>query len=158
MDKLIKLKRPGMGVGDSRELSASFDLPAFDLYGRRHEVETAEARVRVTRLAEGLHLDVEVNCGLTTSCDRTLEPTKLVVTFGDSEFLSGPNDPELYVEDWELNVSRYAREALPSEVPMQVFCSGTKPLETDSQEDEIDPRWRDLGDLFASGARTQQNR
>jgi uncharacterized metal-binding protein YceD (DUF177 family) len=87
-----------------------------------------------------------------------LEPTKLVVTFGDSEFLSGPNDPELYVEDWELNVSRYAREALPSEVPMQVFCPGTKPLETDSQEDEIDPRWRDLGDLFASGARTQQNR
>jgi uncharacterized protein len=158
MDKLIKLKRPGMGVGDSRELSASFDLPAFDLYGRRHEVETAEARVWVTRLAEGLHLDFEVTCSLTTSCDRTLEPTELDVTFGDSEFLSGPNDPELYVEDWELNVSRYAREALPSEVPMQVFCPGTKPVESDASEDEIDPRWRDLGDLFASGSGTQQNR
>lgn len=158
MDKLIKLKRPGMGVGDSRELSASFDLPAFDLYGRGHEVETAEARVWVTRLAEGLHLDFEVTCSLTTSCDRTLEPTELDVTFGDSEFLSGPNDPELYVEDWELNVSRYAREALPSEVPMQVFCLGTEPVEIDSQEDEIDPRWRDLGDLFASGSGTQRNR
>ena len=147
-----------MGVGDSRELSASFDLPAFDLYGRRHEVGTAEARVRVSRLAEGLHLDFEVSCRLTTSCDRTLELTELEISFSDSEFLSGPNDPELYVEDWELNVSRYAREALPSEVPMQVFCAGTEPMETDSQEDEIDPRWRDLGDLFASGSSTQQNR
>ena len=147
-----------MGVGDSRELSATFDLPTLDLYGRRHEVETAEARVRVTRLSEGLHLDFEVTCSLTTSCDRTLEPTELEVTFGDSEFLSGPNDSELYVEDWELNVSRYTREALPSEVPMQVFCPGTEPVETDSKEDEIDPRWRDLGDLFASGPGTQQNR
>ncbi|MCA1716141.1 MAG: DUF177 domain-containing protein [Actinobacteria bacterium] len=158
MDKLIKLKRPGMGVGDSRELSAALDLPAFDLYGRRHEVETAEARVRVTRLAEGLHLDFEVTCKLMTNCDRTLEPTELEVTFGDSGFLSGPNDPELYVEDWEFNVSRYAREALPSEVPMQVFCPGTEPVEPDSREDGIDPRWQELGDLFASGSSTQQNR
>ncbi len=157
MNKLIKLRRPGMGVGDSRELSASFDLQPFDLYGRRHEVEAAEARIRVTRLAEGLHLDFEVTCKLTTSCDRTLEPTELEVTFGDSEFLSGPNDLELYVEDWELNVSRYAREALPSEVPLQVFCPGTEPVKPESREEEIDPRWRGLGDLFASGTRTQQN-
>ena len=158
MDELIKLKRPGMGVGDSRELTASFDLSPFDLYGRRHEVEVAEARVRVTRLAEGLHLDLEVDCEITTSCDRTLEPTRLSVGFGESEFLSGPSDPELYVEDWELNISRYAREALPSEVPMQVFCPGTEPVEQDAREDEIDPRWRGLGDLFASGSRVQQNR
>ena len=158
MDKLIKLRRPGMGVGDSRELSASFDLQPFELYGRRHEVETAEARVRMTRLAEGLHLDFEVTCKLMTSCDRTLEPTALEVAFGDSEFLSGPNDPELYVEDWEFNVSRYAREALPSEVPMQVFCPGTESVEPDSQEGGIDPRWRDLGELFVSGSSTEQNR
>ena len=147
-----------MGVGDSRELTASFDLPVFDLYGRRHEVEAAEARVRVTRLAEGLHLDLKVDCEITTSCDRTLEPTRLSVGFSESWFLPGPNDPDLYVEDWELNVSRYAREALPSEVPMQVFCPGTERVEQDTQEDEIDPRWRGLGGLFASGSGAQQNR
>ncbi len=157
MDVLIKLKRPGMGVGDSRELSASFELPSFDLYGRRHEVEAAEVRLRVTRLAEGLHLDFEVTCELKTSCDRTLEPTELTIRFGESEFLSGPNDPELYVGDWELNVSRYAREALPSEVPMQVFCSGTERVEPDSREDGIDPRWRGLGDIFARGAKARQS-
>ena|SRR5215210_476051 len=157
MDKLIKLKRPGMGVGDSREFSTSFELPPFDLYGRRHEVEAAEARIRVTRLAEGLHLDFEVTCEVTTSCDRTLEATALTVALGESEFLSGSNDPELYVEDWEFNVSRYAREALPSEVPMQVFCPGTEPVEPSSQGDEIDPRWRGLGDIFAPGSRAQQS-
>lgn len=156
MDELINLKRPGMGVGDSRELSVTFELPPFDLYGRRHEVKVAEANVGVTRLADGLHLDLEVACELTTNCDRTLEPVELTIRFGDSEFLSGPSDPELYVQDWELNVSRYTREALPSEVPMQVFCSGTQRVEPDSRDDEIDPRWRDLGGLFASGSQAQQ--
>src|SRR3954468_10803798 len=127
MDKLIKLKRPAMGIGNSRELWASFDLPSFDLYRRRHDVLRAEARVRVTRLAEGLYLDFEIVCNVATTCDRTLEPVDLTLVFGEADFLAGPNDRELYVEDWELNVSRYAEEALPSEVPMQVFCPGTKP-------------------------------
>ena len=150
MDKLIKLKRPGMGIGDSRELSASFDLPSFDLYGRRHEISAAEACVRVTRLSEGLHLDFEVVCNISTTCDRTLEPVNLTLAFGESEFLSGPNDRELYVEDWELNLSRYAKEALPSEVPMQVFAPDTTPISPLARENEIDPRWRSLGELFAA--------
>lgn len=151
MDKLIKVKRPGMGIGDSRELTASFDLPTFDLYGRYHLVLGADARVRVTRLSEGLHLDLEVVCDVSTTCDRTLEPVDLRLIFGESEFLSGANDRELYVEDWELNVSRYAREALPSEVPMQVFCLGTKPVSPKGKSGGTDPRWQGLDDLFASG-------
>jgi len=150
MDKKIKLKRPGMGVGDTRELSVSFEIPSFDLYGRRHEVSGAEAHVRVTKLAEGLHLDFEVGCEIVTTCDRTLEPVTLALEFGESEFLSGPNEPELYVEDWELNVSRYAREALPSEIPMQVFCPGTEPINPADKKGGIDPRWRSLGDFFAA--------
>ena len=151
MDKLIKVKRPGLGVGVTYERMVSFDLPSFDLYGRHHEVTGAETRVRVTQLAEGLFIDFEVFCKVSTTCDRTLEPLELAIRFGESMFLMGPNDPELYVEDWELNVSRYAIEALPSEIPLQVFCPGTKPVEPESVGDEIDPRWRGLGDLFASG-------
>ena len=152
MNKVIKLKRPGMGIGDSRELSTSFDLPAFHLYGRRHEVTEVEARVQVTRLAEGMHLDLDVTCEVRTTCDRTLEPTEFTLRFGESEFLSGSNEPGLYVEDWELNVARYAEEALPSEIPMQVFCLGTKPIEQESGSDDIDPRWRSLSDLFTTGS------
>jgi len=150
MDKKMKLKRPGMGVGDTRELSTSFEIPPFDLYGRHHEVSGTEARVRVTKLAEGLHLDLEVACGIVTNCDRTLEPVTLALEFGESEFLPGPNEPELYVEDWELDLARYAREALPSEIPMQVFCPGTEPVNPTDEKDDIDPRWRSLGDFFAA--------
>ena len=151
MNERMKLKRPGMDIGDSWELISSFELSPFDIYGRHHEVESAEVRVAVTQLAEGLHLDLEVTCRISTTCDRTLEPTAVTLSFGDSEFLSGANDPELYVEDWELEVSKYAEEAIPSELPMQVFCPGTKPVSPEPEGDEIDPRWRGLGDLFASG-------
>ena len=151
MNEKIKLKRPDMGIGDVRELSTCFALTPFDLYGRHHEVIEAEALARVTKLAEGLHLDLEVECKVETSCDRTLEPTSLTLVFGESEFLPGPNDRELYVEDWEFDVARYAREALPSEVPLQVFRPGTKPVAPEPEVGGSDPRWRGLGDLFASG-------
>jgi uncharacterized metal-binding protein YceD (DUF177 family) len=151
MDGIIKLKRPGLGVGDSRELHASFGLPDFDLYGRHHEVEAAEARAVVTKLAEGLHLDLQVTIDLQTTCDRTLEPVERRFVFDESEFLPGPNHEELPVRDWELDVARYAEAALPSEVPMQVFAPGTEPVNPLREGEEIDPRWRGLGDLFASG-------
>ena len=65
-----------------------------------------------------------VRATVLTTCDRTLEPTELELEFGDSELLSGPDDPELSVEDWDLDLARYAGRALPNEVPMQVFSPG----------------------------------
>ena len=150
MNELIPLRRPGADVGDRHELHADFDVEPFDLYGRHHEVTEAEADVGVTRLSEGLHLDLRVRVIVHTTCDRTLEPTELRLEFGDSEFLSGPNNRELSVQDWTLDLGRYAERALPNEVPMQIFCSGTEPVEPTWGGDEIDPRWHGLGGLFAS--------
>lgn len=151
MSNKISLRRPGAEVGDRHELRESFEVPPFDLYGRHHEVDSALATVAVTRLAEGLHVDLRVSVTVLTTCDRTLEPTELVLEFGDSEFLSGPNARELSVRDWELDVAGYAEHALPSEVPMQVFCPGSQPVRGRDDGEEIDPRWKGLGDLFASG-------
>ncbi len=150
MSELISLRRPGAEVGDRHELRADFGVEPFDLYGRHHEITEAEAGVGVTRLSEGLHLDLHVRVVVRTTCDRTLEPTELRLEFGDSEFLSGPNNRELSVQDWTLDLGRYTERALPSEVPMQVFCPGTEPVEPADGGDEIDPRWRGLGGLFAS--------
>lgn len=150
MSKSILLRRPGAEVGDRHEQEATFDVPAFDLYGRHHEIESASAEVAVTRLAEGLHLDLQVRVVLSTTCDRTLEPTALELTLGESEFLPGPNDRELCIVDWKLDPAGYTKHALPSEVPMQVFHPGTKPVRPEDNEEEIDPRWRGLGNLFAS--------
>lgn len=150
MSKSILLRRPGAEVGDRHEQEASFDVPAFDLYGRHHEIESANGEVAVTRLAEGLHLDLQVRVVLSTTCDRTLEPTALELTLEESEFLPGPNNRELCIQDWKLDLAGYTEHALPSEVPMQVFHHGTKPVRPEDNEEEIDPRWRGLGGLFAS--------
>jgi uncharacterized metal-binding protein YceD (DUF177 family) len=150
MSELIPLRHPGAGVGDRHDLHAEFDVAPFDLYGRHHEVTAARADIGVTRLSEGLHLDLRVCAVVRTSCDRTLQPTELHLDFGDSEFLSGPNNGELSVQDWVLDLGRYIERAMPNEVPMQVFCPGTEPVESAGSDDEIDPRWRGLGEIFAS--------
>jgi uncharacterized metal-binding protein YceD (DUF177 family) len=150
MNYLIPLRQPGAEVGDRHEVRAEFSAGPFDLYGRHHEVMKAEADVGVTRLSEGLHLHVRVVATVLTTCDRTLEPTELELEFDDSELLPGPNDPELSVQDWTLDLTRYAERALPNEVPMQVFSPGTEPAHPEGDGDEVDPRWRGLDGLFAS--------
>ena len=151
MKRLIPLRRPGAEVGDRHEESAGFSVEPFDLYGRHHEVTEAEADVAVTRLSEGLHLDLLVRATVLTTCDRTLEPTELELEFGDSELISGPDDPELSVRDWTLDLARYARHALPAEIPMQVFSPGTQPVQPEEEGDEVDPRWRGLDNISVSG-------
>jgi uncharacterized protein len=151
MNHLIPLRRPGAEVGDRHEEHAEFSVDPFDLYGRRHEVTKAEADVAVTRLSEGLHLDVLVKVTVLTTCDRTLEPTELELEFGDSELLAGPDDPEVAVQDWILDLVRYTQRALPAEVPMQVFSPGTQPVQPEDDGDGIDPRWRGLDGISVSG-------
>ncbi len=151
MSKLIPLRRPGAEVADRHELEESFEVAPFDLYGRHHEIKNAEASIGVTRLSEGLHLDLDVRVTIETTCDRTLEPVELELTFGDSEFLLGPDNKELCIEDWELNLTGYTEHALPSETPIQVFKLGTEPVRSGPDEQEKDPRWQGLDDLFASG-------
>jgi uncharacterized protein len=151
MKSLIPLRRPGAEVGDRHEVSAGFSVEPFDLYGRRHEVTKAEADITVTRLSEGLHLDVLVRATVSTTCDRTLEPTELELEFGDSELLSGPDDPELSVQNWTLDLARYAQRALPTEVPMQVFSPDSESVQPEDGDDEVDPRWRGLDGLDVSG-------
>jgi uncharacterized metal-binding protein YceD (DUF177 family) len=150
MNDLIALRRSGAEVGARHETHATFEVEPFDLYGRHHEITKAEAEVGVARLSEGLHLDVRVIATVLTTCDRTLEPTELELEFGDSEFLSGPNNPEVCVQDWTLDLARYTERALPNEVPMQVFAPGTEPVHPEGDGDEVDPRWRGLDGLFAS--------
>ena len=151
MSDTILLKRPGVEVGDYRQYEETFEASDFELYGRHHEVQAGKAHVSVTRLAEGIHLDLEIEVQILTTCDRTLEPVELNLEFVDSELVSGPNVPELCVEDWTLDLTRYTGRALPNEVPIKVCAPGTEPVVPEQGEDEVDPRWRGLDGLFASG-------
>lgn len=149
--RLVNLWRPDLEIADKDEIEADYEVEPFELHGRSHEVRNARARVGVTRLQDGVHVDLGVSCEVQTTCDRTLEPTTLSLTFGDSELLSSPSEPELGVEEWVLDLAKYTREALPAELPIQVFAPGTEPVDSGSGEEEIDPRWRGLDGLFASG-------
>lgn len=151
MSDTILLKRPGAEVGDYREYEETFEVPDFDLYGRHHEILESKARISVTKLAEGLHLDLSVGIKVLTTCDRTLEPVELDLEFIDSELVSGPDDIELSIEDWTLDLTRYTGRALPNEVPIKVCAPGTEPIVPEQDENEVDPRWRGLDGLFASG-------
>ena len=150
MNELIFLRRPGAEVGEQREYHSTFEVEPFDLHGRHHEVTDAEAEVTVTRLSDGVHLDLEVRATVRTTCDRTLQPVELPMRFGDSEFVSRPDDEELAVKDWMLDVPGYARRALPTEIPMQVFAPGTEPVRPADEEEELDPRWSGLRGLFGT--------
>lgn len=151
MSSTINLKRPGAEIGERREYEADFEVPDFDLYGRHHEPSGCHAIVGVTRLSDGLHLDLIIDIKVGTTCDRTLEPLELDLELVESEFLAGPNGPDISVEDWVLDVARYTREALPSEVPMKAYAPGTKPVVPEPDVEEVDPRWKGLDGLFASG-------
>ena len=151
MNNRIPLRKPGAEVGDRHEIHAEFEADPIDLYGRHHEVTRAEADVAVTKVSEGLHLDVRVKAVLATTCDRTLEPVELHLKFRDSELLAGAGDEELAVEDWTLDLKGYAGRTLPNEIPMQVFKEGTEPVRPADGGDEVDPRWRGLDDISVSG-------
>jgi uncharacterized protein len=151
MNNRIPLRKPGAEVGDRHEIHANFSADPFDLYGRHHEITGAEADVAVTKVSDGLHVDLRVKTVLATTCDRTLDPVELELEFGDSELVAGPDDRELAVEDWTLDLKRYAERALPNEVPMQVFKEGTEPVRPVNDEDEVDPRWRGLDGISVSG-------
>lgn len=151
MSETVNLKQLNLDIAEKREVEAEFDVEPFELYGRHHEVRDARAVVGVTRVSEGLHLELDVSCTLDTSCDRTLEPADVVVNFSETEFLTGPDNTEISVQDWVFNARRYAEQALPAEVPLQVFCAGTEPVQPQKGDGEKDPRWKALDGLFASG-------
>ena len=151
MNNRIPLRKPGAEVGDRHKVHAEFEAAPLDLYGRHHDVTHAEADVAVTKVSEGLHLDLRVRTVLSTTCDRTLDPVELRLEFRDSELLVGPDDEELAVDDWTLDLTRYAGRTLPNEIPMQVFKEGTEPVRPPEEGDEVDPRWRGLDDISVSG-------
>src|SRR4028119_2290363 len=111
MDNRIPLRKPGAEVGDRHEIHAEFGPDPIDLYGRHHEVIRAEADVAVTKVSDGLHLDVRVKTLIATTCDRTLDPVELNLSFRDSELLAGPDDEELAVADWTLGLKGHAGRA-----------------------------------------------
>ncbi|MFN8161420.1 MAG: DUF177 domain-containing protein [Solirubrobacterales bacterium] len=135
------------------------------LGGQRYETspETVEAELEVSRTRGGHAMRLRFSLEVRGPCMRCLGPASLPVEIEARE-VDQPPDPEMsspYAEDGELDVGRWAHDALALALPGQALCrpncAGLCPVCGESLNDadpadhdhgrELDPRWAKLREL-----------
>jgi uncharacterized protein len=163
---IIDLGRFSLSSGEGRTLELHVPLESFDLAGSKYAVEPGLAPVRldVSRTTgSGFALRLRFHAALTGVCMRCLGPAapqfeidvREVDQPGGGEELSSP-----YVDGTgELDLSRWARDALALALPGQIACSedcrGLCPQCGANLNDEPahaherarDPRWAKLSEI-----------
>jgi uncharacterized protein len=155
----------GLTSGEGRRLELHVHVDPFDLGGARYAPEPALIPVRldVSRTTHGgWALRVRFEAELQGPCMRCLEPAtpafavdaREVDQPGGGEELTSP-----YVDEGELDLAGWARDALaltlPSQLTCRPDCAGLCPqcganLNEDpdhAHEREPDPRWAKLSEL-----------
>jgi len=155
----------GLTSGEGRRLELHVHVDPFDLGGARYEPEPALIPVRldVSRTTHGgwamlLRFEVE----LQGPCMRCLEPATPAFAVDSREVDQPGGGEELtspYVNEGELDLAGWARDALaltlPSQLTCRPDCAGLCPrcganLNEDpdhAHEREPDPRWAKLSEL-----------
>ena len=160
------LGRLRLTSGEGRRLVLGVPLGEFDFAGEHYAVEppVVDAELDVSRMTGGGYaLRLRFEAGLSGPCMRCLEPAAPVVAVDVREVNQPGGGEELqspYVEEQELDVSAWARDAyalaLPNQVVCNPECAGLCPecganLNTAGDEhhhDEApDPRWAKLREL-----------
>ena len=162
---IFELARLGLTSGEGRRLDLHTALDAFDYGAQRYVVEPSLVPVRldVSRTtANGWALRLRFQAALNGPCMRCLEPADLrfdvdareVHQPGGGEELSSP-----YLDEEQLDVSGWARDALALALPAQLTCrpdcAGLCPQcganlndDPDHQhESEPDQRWAKLSEI-----------
>ena len=156
----------GLRSGDGRRLDLHVLIDDFHYGGEPYAVtpELVPVRVDVSRTtAQGYALRLRFSAGLSGPCMRCLEPAAPVVAVDAREIDQPGGSEEMrspYVEDQELDVSAWARDAYALALPAQVVCTpecaGLCPecganLNTAGPEHHHeaapDPRWAKLREL-----------
>ena len=164
-ETVLDISRFNLSPGEGRRLELPVELAPFELGGQTYLAEPPAPRVRleVSRQAGGFafHLTFEVH--LEGPCMRCLEPGGHAVAVdareidqpGGGEELSSP-----YLEDDQLDLRSWARDALALALPTQIVCRedclglcaicGENLNEAGpdhAHEREPDPRWAALREL-----------
>jgi DUF177 domain-containing protein len=155
----------GLTSGEGRRLDLHVRIDPFALGGARYEVDPALVPVRldVSRTTHGgWALRLRFEASMSGPCMRCLEPAapsfavdaREVEQPGGGEELTSP-----YVDEGELDLAGWARDALALTLPPQLTCrpecAGLCPqcganLNEDpghAHEREPDPRWAKLSEL-----------
>jgi uncharacterized protein len=159
----------GLAPGDVRRVRVPVAIAPLEFGGEAYEVEPAAAgaKVELQATAGGLYLKLHLAATVTGPCYRCLEPARIRVTVNASEYHEHGADPasdELgceYLQGDELDVDRWARDALVLALPGKILCRpdcaglcprcGTR-LEPGADHDcvpvEPDSRWDALRQLL----------
>jgi uncharacterized protein len=125
---IVDLERLALSSGQARALDVEVGLDPIELGGQDYTPAGGgnEARLDVSRTSTGYALRLRFTTELSGPCVRCLEPAATEIEI-DAREVDQPmtNDEELrspYVSDGELDVDRWANDALVLAFPTQPLC------------------------------------
>jgi uncharacterized protein len=125
---IVDLERLALSSGQARALDLEVDLDPIELGGQSYDPAGVggEARLDVSRTSSGYALRLRFATELTGPCVRCLEPATTQLEIDAREVDQPPSrDDELrspYVTDGNLDVGRWANDALVLALPSQPLC------------------------------------
>ncbi|HEY8083119.1 MAG TPA: DUF177 domain-containing protein [Solirubrobacterales bacterium] len=163
----IDLGRLGLSYGEGIRLDVPVRIEPLEMGGQSYALapESFEAQLDVSRLSSGFAFRLRFPVRLEGSCTRCLEAAAVETEVDAREVdQQGAEDEELrspYLAEDELDVGRWARDAVLLGIPAQVLCrpdcaglcpgcgeslNGADPA-AHEHDTGIDPRWEKLRDL-----------
>jgi uncharacterized protein len=125
---IVDLERLALSSGQARTLDLEVGLEPIELGGQTYATADGgnEARLDVSRSSTGYALRLRFATELIGPCVRCLEPAATEIEI-DAREVDQPmtNDEELrspYVSDGQLDVGRWANDALVLALPTQPLC------------------------------------
>jgi DUF177 domain-containing protein len=162
---IVDLGRLSLSFGEAGTLPVPIRATPLDLAGQTYTSGPVEARLDVSRTSSAYALRLRFPVRLEGPCQRCLEDASLELEIDSREVdQTGAEDEELqspYVEGDELDVSRWAQDAvalaLPARILCRADCAGLCPVCGESRNDADpeqhrhegggDPRWEKLREL-----------
>jgi uncharacterized protein len=162
---IFDIGRLGLSSGEGRRLELDVPIADFDFGGQRYRVPggVMGAMLDVSHTTTGYSLRLRMEAPLEGPCMRCLEDARQLVTVdareidqpGGGEDLSSP-----YLEEEQLDLHAWARDALALALPTQIVCredclglcsvcgENLNVAGPDhAHEPEPDPRWAALKEL-----------
>ena len=161
---IVDLSRLSLSHGEGRRLEMPVALEPFELGGQAYEAvpPSPNVKLEVSRPSNGFAFRLDFPVHLEGPCMRCLEPGQLDLEVEAREVdQASTEDPELtspYVSDDELDIGRWAHDAIVLALPTRILClpdcAGLCPVCGESLNDNpheheapTDDRWAALKDL-----------
>ena len=161
---IFDIGRLGLSSGEGRRLDLHLAVDDFDFGGQRYSVagRTVDARLDVSHTTTGYALRLRFDAELGGPCMRCLEGAAHRIAVDAREIDQPGGGEELespYLEEQQLDLRAWARDALALALPAQIVCredclglcsvcgENLNEAPGHAHEREPDPRWAALREL-----------